>query len=335
MITNTPYPWLIKPWEQLVTQHQQRRLAHAYLIYGERGIGKREFASGIANFLLCLEPDAGKACRRCRSCHLAATGTQPDLLVIAPEQDSKVIKINQIRELLDFTSRTAHWAARKIVIIERADALHRGAANALLKTLEEPAGNTMLLLLSDNPGRLIPTIRSRCQLLSMPKPDNLIALEWLRTNSSGENMPAVLAAAGGSPLLARDMQDSGTFAQRQALFRILAGICLGKAQALDLVAHCRNLDTVSVIGHLSQASTILTKYIVTMDPALILDTELQLIASHVNSTRSTASRALEQLIDIGDRTEVARRKISSGANPNASLLLQDIARSWSRISGVT
>lgn len=139
-------------------------LAHAYLFHGEEGIGKQRVARALAQTANCPDagtPPAGEACGECPSCRAMAAGTHPDLLTIAP--DGAVIKIHQVRELQQKMTLRPMSAACRFVIFNEADALNQEAANALLKSLEEPPPQTVLILITARPHALLPTVVSRCQ----------------------------------------------------------------------------------------------------------------------------------------------------------------------------
>jgi DNA polymerase-3 subunit delta' len=122
----------------------------------------------------------------------------------AEKAKSLFIKIEQIRDVADFVSLTTHRAGYRVLVLRPAETLHPNAANALLKTLEEPPANTLIVLVSDRPARLLPTIRSRCRVLELPKPARDEALRWLKAEGV-EGAEAALSAAGGAPLLAREL----------------------------------------------------------------------------------------------------------------------------------
>lgn len=140
----------------------QNRLSHAYLLSGMPGVGKTDFAKQFATLLLC---EKNSMCGHCRACLLMQAGSHPDFLLIRPEEKSRSIKIDQIREMSDKVSRTAHAGGYQVVIISPADAMPVPAANALLKTLEEPNGHVVIFLIDDQKNNLPATIVSRCQKL--------------------------------------------------------------------------------------------------------------------------------------------------------------------------
>jgi DNA polymerase III subunit delta' len=154
--------WQTTLFTQVTQRYQQRRLPHALLFAGQRGIGKKAFAQTLANYLLCAER-SDQACGRCHACELLKANNHPDLLLLEPEEN-KAIKVDEVRAVSQFVSTSSQYQQAKVVIIGAADSMNRSASNALLKTLEEPANNVYLILLVEQPSFLLATIRSRCQL---------------------------------------------------------------------------------------------------------------------------------------------------------------------------
>ena len=203
------YPWLKEQWSFFLRRLEQDRLAHALMIEGPDGSGKQALANAMVAKLLCRENQA-EACGHCRSCQLLAGGEHPDRFDIQPEEGSDVIKVDQVRALIASLNLTSSISARKVACIHPADGMNMAAANALLKSLEEPVGDTVLILVCSVPARLPITIRSRCQSVVVSQPDSQIVLEWLEehTNQSRDKVTAALQAAGGSPLRAARYIDS-------------------------------------------------------------------------------------------------------------------------------
>ncbi len=203
------YPWLAGHWSFFMQRLKIDRLAHALMIEGPAGSGKMALAGAMVAKLLCIE-DQPRACGQCRSCKLLVGGAHPDYFDLQPEEDSEVIKVDQVRGLIAKLDLTTSISRRKVAWIHPAESMNGAAANALLKSLEEPAGNTVLILVSNNPGRLPVTIRSRCQAIAVNQPDTRQVLDWLG-NSTGKPQAEVkeaLQAAGGSPLRAAEYLES-------------------------------------------------------------------------------------------------------------------------------
>jgi DNA polymerase-3 subunit delta' len=228
-----PLPWHAAIWDRLCAARAADRLPHALLIAGPLGVGKRQLAGQLARALLCTDPDTrGHACGRCVDCRLAAAGSHPDLQRVVPDPESKSgeIGIEPIRDLAERTALTPARSARKLVLIDPADRLSSAAANALLKTLEEPAGAALLCLVAEQPGRLPATIRSRCQWLKVPIPAQAEALVWLspRMGLDAAEAAARLRLAYGAPLRALTQVDAVFLEQRRTLLQGLLGIASGE-----------------------------------------------------------------------------------------------------------
>jgi len=199
-------PWLRSTWAELWARRQADRMPHALLLAGPQGLGKRAFASALMHALLCQQPGAeGFACGHCRACQLLAAQTHADgmRITFGLRDDGKPrteIIVEQIRALCESITRTAGRGGWRVVLIDPADALNRNAANALLKTLEEPEANVLIVLLADQPGRLPATIISRCQRIAITLPSRALALDWLQQQGIDASVAAEsLALADGNP----------------------------------------------------------------------------------------------------------------------------------------
>lgn len=230
-------PWLTTPFADLQQRRLQGRLAHALLLSGPAGIGKLQLAERFAQSLLCAEPQAdGQPCGHCHACSLYTAGTHPDLFRLMPEDDSKNIRIDQIRALIETITLSSHYGRYKVVILHPADAMNMAAANALLKTLEEPPANTILLLVTDRPSFLPATIRSRCQSLRLASPGQEEAEAWLAAQlDNPEAAPVLLALADGAPLAALE-QAEDQLVRRQELLGDWQQLAHGKADPVKLAA---------------------------------------------------------------------------------------------------
>ena len=197
------YPWLKEHWAFFLRRLEQNRLAHALMIEGPAGSGKQALATAMVAKLLCSE-DQPEACGQCRSCKLLVGGAHPDRFDIQPEEGSDVIKVDQVRALIASLTLTSSVSTRKLACIHPADGMNMAAANALLKSLEEPVGDAVLILVCSVPARLPITIRSRCQSVVVSQPDAEVVLDWLEKSSQKprDEVRKALQAAGGSPLRA-------------------------------------------------------------------------------------------------------------------------------------
>lgn len=237
-------------WEKL--QSQRGRLPHALLLIGQRGLGKFSLAQAFVQGLLCEHPmDGGVACGRCLACNWFEQGNHPDYRLLQPQalaeeadaeegkkKASQQITVDQVRGLDDFLNVGAHRVGLKVVVVNPADAMNRNTANALLKTLEEPAPNTLFILVSNEPLRLLPTIRSRCQVVSVGVPPTGIAESALAADGL-DNPGRWLALAGGSPCLAGELAASGDGGWLDILTRRLAA-----GQGLDPISLAMELEKI-------------------------------------------------------------------------------------------
>lgn len=197
----TEYPWLRQAWQSLVSHSAVGRIPHALLMHGPHGLGKSALARTYARRLLCATP-TDLACGTCPSCLLFEADTHPDFKWIAPEEPGKFIKVDAIRRLINDLSLKSQYDGYRVVVIDSAHRMNTSAANALLKTLEEPADRTVIMLLSDRATDLPATILSRCQKFAILLPAPAVTLSWLALLRPGCAAAALLATAGGSPLAA-------------------------------------------------------------------------------------------------------------------------------------
>jgi DNA polymerase III subunit delta' len=217
-------PWLEEHMNALHERLQAGRLGHAPLIQGPEGVGKRELARWLAERILCLQPSGREPCGQCRSCELMASGTHPDFFAVDIPEDRQSIPVDAIRGLIEKMQLTPSVGAARVGMFVDADAMNRNAANALLKTLEEPAPGAWLVLCSDQPANLPATIRSRCQKVALRPPPFESAGQWLAGECGDvdeHNRRAALVLAGGAPLAARWMLKHGEFERGLAILETL------------------------------------------------------------------------------------------------------------------
>ena len=232
-------PWLWRYGQQMAAALAQGTLAHAWLLQGTQGIGKHLLAEHLAQLMLCAAPIQDQPCGQCRSCQLIAAGTHPDKVVLEPEEAGKPIKIDAVRELVSQLQLTPQVAKRKMVLIDPAEAMNVNAANALLKTLEEPPGAAILLLISHAPGRLLATIRSRCQKLQIASPAQDSLMTWLQ-QQTGKGADEVRAALlqNTAPLAAYAAitEEAGDTPSADALVNDLQRLHQGAVPVIEVAA---------------------------------------------------------------------------------------------------
>ncbi len=212
--------------------------SHALLVTGAGGIGKRVLAEQLAGHRLCEAPSGEGSCGQCSGCHLLAAGTHPDRFVLEPAQEdvvpseseatssqkkakaSQFITVDQVRSLLGHLELASHSGRGRVIIADPADRLNAAAANALLKTLEDPPSQTIFLLVTSQEERLPITVRSRCRRVPVGRPSREVSLAWLETQGV-DNPEVLLRLAGGAPLKARTMGESGISQRWDRLMRWL------------------------------------------------------------------------------------------------------------------
>ncbi|MES1935472.1 DNA polymerase III subunit delta' [Salinisphaera hydrothermalis] len=173
-------PWHDNLWSHMAAGLAADRVAHGLLMAGTPGVGKRRFAWRVVSALLCRQPTAtGDACGTCAGCRQRAAATHPDISRLTPEDSGKAIKVDQVRRFSHALHLTPQYSTGRIGWIDPADALSISAANSLLKTLEEPPAGCHIVLISDRVSALLPTIRSRCQIWTVPAADPEAARRWL------------------------------------------------------------------------------------------------------------------------------------------------------------
>ena len=224
-------PWLRSELESFRAAHAVGRLSHAILIHASPGIGGDWLAGWIARLALCT--GEVPPCGTCAACARVRALQHPDLTVVRPEEDSAQIRIEQVRDLSQDLALTSHQGRGKVAIVTPADALNRFAANALLKTLEEPPPGTLLLLVASQPSRLPPTIRSRCQLVRIAAPSRATSVEWLERAAGEADWNAVLDTIGEAPLAAASLDAKQIAAVRAEVHGALVEATEGR---LDPVA---------------------------------------------------------------------------------------------------
>jgi len=225
-------PWLAPQIEQLRRARLAARFPSALLIHDQRGAGGLWLARYAAQLALCR--DAMPPCGHCRDCRLFLASQHPDFITVAPIEDSKLIRIEQIRELTEQLTLTAHGGGATAVLIAPADTLNANAANALLKTLEEPRPGVTLLLVASVPSRLPATVLSRCQRLRIGTPSRSAALSWLERHKGAGPWSAVLDVLGDAPFEASALDPVEVARLADETFHTLTELATGRVQIAGL-----------------------------------------------------------------------------------------------------
>ena len=317
------YPWQDSLWQTLAgrTQH-----AHAYLLHGPMGIGKRALAERLMARLLCQRPVGLDACGECKSCHLLKAGSHPDNYILEPEEADKAIKVDQGRELVSFVVQTAQLGGRKVVLIEPVESMNINAANALLKSLEEPSGDTVLLLVSHQTSRLLPTIKSRCVQQACPLPSEAMSLQWLATalpDSSEDERVELLTLAAGSPLAALKLHTQGVTEQRVLVVEGVKKLLKQQMSPTQLAEGWNAIPLLLLFDWFCDWSSLILRYQLTQDENGLGLTDMRKVVQYL-AQKTTQAKVLE----IQDWILAQRQKVLSKANLNRVLLLEALLVQW-------
>jgi DNA polymerase-3 subunit delta' len=317
--------WL--PWHSTQRQHlenliRQDRLAHAWLFHGPVGVGKLTFANMLAFRMLCHSPVQNEACRQCHSCQLFLAGHHPDLRLLEADEGKQIIGVDKVRATVEFMHKTSNQGGTRIVIVPKADNLNINAANALLKTMEEPPAKTLLVLLTREPGLLLATVRSRCQPLLFPVPAVDAALPWLGRHRLSGNSGILLELAGGAPLLALQYDDQDWLQIREKVLGVMTDMMQGSttalrgAQSLDKLALTSVVDIFLLTIHQLQRARILK------DRSEITDNSIAALCTRLPEHAAIALDTLyRKLLAI-------RKDQQRGLAMNARLAVDDILLNW-------
>lgn len=237
-------PWLKSVVDSWQSGHSQGRPPHAIMLTGTAGTGKRAAAAWFARDRL------GIAGNESLPDYPFSIPEHADLRWIKPPEDKHSIGIDQIRGLVAEISLTSYEGGGKVAVIEPADAMTTSAANSLLKTLEEPPGNTLLVLVVDRPGKLPATIFSRCQRINISAPPEQDGQDWLQKLQPGANWAKVLQEAGFAPLEA--IRALERVDETDAMARDFAALADGGAAPLQVAARWAKHDPQFVLGWLSR-----------------------------------------------------------------------------------
>jgi len=221
-------PWHDAAVSQLQSAWASQRLSPALLLQGQDGLGKRELAAWLAAAVLCEKSTATlEHCGQCTSCALLAAGSHPDLIWVAPEEGKQQISVDQVRAATERLTKTSYRQGYKIAIVEPAHQMTGSAANGLLKTLEEPTPQSLLVLLTSRPSSLLPTVRSRCLKIAVRRPSREQALRWLQAETGTAIEPQLLEFTGDAPLRALEFARGGfdelNDGMQRSLGQLLAG----------------------------------------------------------------------------------------------------------------
>lgn len=300
-------------------RHEAGCLPHAILISGIEGTGKRQLATALAEALLC----ASKTGKREEMLNLLKAGSHPDLTRLTPLEGKATISVEQIREVSQKLSLTPQIAARKIAVIELAEQMTVAAANALLKTLEEPPGDTLILLISHNPGRLPQTIRSRCQSVSIPAPDAEAARMWLAQHSPHKPDALTLFISNHSPGLALQFLEEGRLDDFTRLQTDLGALIGGSKDVIAVAASWKEYDLATLYKWLLKVA-----HAFTVSRLSASESPVTMASLLKNLKIPPDAIDLKKVLDLYDDMSLGYRELD--ANLNRELVLEQMFLRWSQ-----
>lgn len=315
-----PLSWHAPQWRAFCAALEHGRVHPAMLITGMAGLGKTRFAERVAAALLCEAPIASdqRPCGDCRSCLLVAAGSHPDRLGLTPQEERTVIDVEQVRQRVADLSLTPHYATRRVIVVDPADALNHYAANTLLKTLEEPPGGAVFVLVSARPAMLPATVRSRCAAVRLYAPVREQAVAWLAAQECEQGARRVLDWCGGAPLAALTAMQSGALARFDTMVASLAKLLDGDLNVVQAAAEWRAEGLGSITQWQLQVAATAMRIKVMRDPGQA-DLALQAISGRLD---------LPQLARVCDELLELRSAIERQLHPGDQLALEGLAVSW-------
>lgn len=313
------YPWHDQIWQQLGTNIRENHLPHALLFTGIRGLGKFALALRLAHFLLCNNPTVD-ACNTCVSCELLAHHSHPDLWLLGDAEE--MIKVDQIREFTQNLTHTPHQGKMMVGIINHAHLLNLAAANALLKTLEEPAAQVIIILLSDRPSFLPATIRSRCQNIIFSPPVRAMAKLWLKDNiAAAVDVDLLLNLAENAPLKALNL--AAQLTEREKFLQDILAFSSGELAFNDFITKSINYSWEFIFSNLISLLLDILKLQQGIEPIINQDKKDILLRFKMDRCR---------LFAYYDRLFELNKFINENINLNKQLLLENVFLEWSDVN---
>ena len=316
-----PFSWQLPVWDRLCRQLSKGKLPHALLVTGVVGVGKQHFANAFCQRLLCSQGKDDHSCGQCKQCQLLKSGNHPDFHWIGFEEKAQAIKIDQIRTLVSALGKTPQIGVRHCVVIEAAHLMNISAANALLKLLEEPPGDAVFLLTSAYSHRLAATVRSRCQQVVLPTPNQSEALAWLVEEGVAEReAAAALELAGGTPLKALTLIQSNGIEAYHSLATQLASVLTRRVSVVAVAADFAARHDTDVVDAMLSWLHLHARNNQSYSGSESLPEALRSVFSGFSDSLA--------MFRFYDKLGQMKAQLLSSANPNKSLLWEECLLDW-------
>ena len=323
------YPWLNQPYRQIITRHQSGQAHHALLIQAINGMGDDALVWGVSRWLMCQHPEGLKSCGQCHGCHLMQAPTHPDWYRREAEKGKSSLGIDAVRDVTEKLYHFAQQGGAKIVWLPDAAQLTEAAANALLKTLEEPPANCWFFLSVREPSRLLATLRSRCMTWHLSPPEELPSLQWLQKQSpqSEAVLRAALRLSNGAPGAALALLQPERWQAREKLCETLLGAL--NSDVLQLLPALNSDDVaerlswlISLLVDAMKVQQGASNWLSNGDhPEVVSQLAQQLNSSALNASVQQWMQCREQLLHV--------------AALNRELILTDRLLAWGRLMSPT
>lgn len=333
------YPWLTPLWQQLTTDIAKDRFAHAHCFVHSEDAAMPLFIERLIAFLLCQQP-TNQACGQCKSCLLQQAGTHPDYIKLG-QADQNVIGVDEVRALISQLANTANQGGFKVAYIERADRLNRNAANALLKTLEEPAAKTVLVVSAEAPQRLLPTLKSRMRMHPLPSFSVAELQAWLSTQAgqpvttltTGNALTeAVLQRFTQAPLQALRLMQGAAAPTQALLDELFKALTIGQSDSASGGWPTLN-DKATIPLALAATQQLLVDLvrIAQAQPSVYLHEDAVLEARAYLQRMSSKQAPVHYWYQQLQRVQQIERALAQQSGLNAGLLLSQVWMEWPRV----
>ncbi|MCB5308984.1 DNA polymerase III subunit delta' [Yersinia massiliensis] len=317
------YPWLTVPYRQLIGQHIAGRGHHALLLHSLPGNGDDALIYGLSRWLMCQHRQGEKTCGECHSCRLMLAGNHPDWYVLEPEKGKSSIGVELVRQQIEKLYSHAQQGGAKVVWLPHAERLTDAAANALLKTLEEPPEKTYFLLDCHQPASLLATLRSRCFYWYLACPETALSLQWLQRQIPTEPVAALAALklSEGAPLAAERLLQPERWSIRTTLCDALSHAL----NSMDLLSLLPQLNHDDVAERLQWISSLLLDALKWQQSA----SEFVVNQDRLPLVQQLAQLAITPLLlQLAKQLTQCRHQLLSVVGVNRELLLTEQLLNW-------
>ena len=325
-MTETIFPWHQNSWDLFNQYLIQNRVPQALLINGAKGLGKQSLAYSFAKTLLCNQRlSTAQSCGQCSRCKLFNAKTHPDFIDLSPKEDSKIIGIESIRELIIKLALKPQFENYRVVLVNPADQLNKAAANAFLKCLEEPNERTCIILLTESLSKLPATILSRCQKMTLAKPKREIAEAWLAEQQVIQNNVLLLNLAQNAPLLAKEYAEKNILPLRQQCFSDWLTIANGQVNPIEIAEKWHKQQVSLIIFWLISWSVDLIKCFYQTPAINLYNPDLQVsLQTLVNQLK------LKDIYYFYDKLLQSKQRMDSQIN--GQLMFEELLILWAQLN---